>query len=89
MDFFGAALGTKITKRNAFASSNKTPGYDIYDGGALEEAIKIRKATLHYHVPMLLSEKAKDLYVRNRKRAQGAQSYSEASGNFEIVNDKC
>jgi len=84
MDFFGASLGTKITKRNAFASSTKTPGYDIYEGGALEEAIKLRKATVYYHVPLLMSEKLKDFYVATRKKAQGAQPYREPSGPTAI-----
>jgi hypothetical protein len=88
MEFFGSSLGTNITKRNVFASSNKTPGYDIYEGGALEEAIKLRKATLLYHVPVLMSEKVTDLYVSARRRAQGSQPYQEQSGNdnFNYVN---
>jgi len=84
MDFFGASLGTKITKRNAFASTTKTPGYDIYEGGALEEAIKLRKATAFYHVPLLMSEKVKEIYTNARKRAQGAQPYREVSGPTAI-----
>jgi hypothetical protein len=91
MEFFGASVGAKI-KRNAFSSTTKTPGYDIYEGGALEEAIKLRKATVFYHVPLLMSEKVTEMYVGARNKAKGSQPYREISGSclsdfqFSIIN---
>ena len=74
MDFFGT--GAVKAPKSVFGSS-RTPGYEIYEGGAFDVACKIRRATSFYRIPVLLSEKARMHYVNTRKKALGMQPYPE------------
>jgi len=74
LDFFGAAV--QKTKATLFGSS-KNMGYDLYEGEGLDHAMRFKRATTFYKIPILISEKVRNEFLSVRKKAQGLQNYHQ------------